>query len=83
MMASIQKRLRDLVAAVKRNPKFVGGAAVGGAAVGGAGVVGLTVMDRINDAFTTEIEGKTINFFPIIVIILLLVIGFVIFKKLK
>ena len=78
MMASIQKRLRDLVAAVKRNPKFVGGAAVGG-----AGVVGLTVMDRINDAFTTEIEGKTINFFPIIVIILLLVIGFVIFKKLK
>lgn len=80
MMASIQKRLRDIVAAVKRNPRIVGGAVVGGA---GAGVVGLTVMDRINNAFTTEIGGKQINFFPIIAIILLLVIGFVIFKKLK
>ena len=82
-MASIQKRLRDIVAAVKktvkRNPRIVGGVAVGA----GAGVVGLTVMDRINNAFTTEVGDKTINFFPIIAIILLLVIGFVIFKKLK
>jgi len=88
-MASMQKRLRDIIAAVKRNPKLVGGAAVGGAAVGGAGVAGLTIMDEINDAFTVDLGGydgygdKTFNFLPIIIIIILFIIGFVIFKKLK